>query len=495
MRLILSLVVLIVLPYASWASAEDWPMRGRSRDHNPVSLEQGAPLDWQIHSDEHKPRNIRWSVSTSGYAFGGPVVANGLVWSGGSNSNPLVPSVNGDRGVLACFRESDGKFLYQYTASRLAKYTNDWPMNGLSGSPLIERGRLWFITNRREVVCLDIAALQRGDGPAKELWKYDLVAEHGVVPASPQIHWHDTVGSVAIHNDLLFVPTGNGVAVDHPGATKIKAPQSPAIVCLRKDDGMLVWKDHSAGDTGYGGHHASPLVVETSGEVQVIHPQADGWVRSYAAECGKLVWQFDTNYKEGKWDWTSHERSKSVVTATPVFADGRVYFAQGRDHEFRKKFGRMFCIDPTRRGDISPELDDGQGRGKPNPNSGLIWEFTNQTGDPSARLEETNASAAVAAGLVIIPDASGKVHCLDAITGHRYWAHDLSAQVFGDPLIVDRKIYVGDDNGNVTVFKLSKTLELLATREMNQQIISPPVFANKTLYIQTMSTLHAIQER
>ena len=474
--------------------AADWPMGGRSQDRNPVSPEPNAPHNWQVKTKREEPRNIRWSTPHSGYAFGGPVVANGFVWVGASNvRNPLDPKIADDRGVLACFRESDGKFLYQYTIPRLENRNHDWPHNGLSGSPIVAGDRLWFITNRREVVCLDIEPLRTGTGSPREVWKCDLVADHKIVPVSPMIHTHNTIGSLAMHGDLLFVPTGNGVAVDHPGASKIKAPQAPSLICLHKDNGALVWKDSSAGERGYGGHHASPLVIEIGGTAQVIHPQADGWVRSLRAETGELLWKFDTNSKDGEWDWFSgKERHKSVVTATPVFLGGKVYFAKGREHEFSSEYGRLFCLDPTKRGDISPEIEDGQ-RGKPNVHSGLVWEFTTD-GNDRLRLQETSSSVAVADGLVILPDSSGLVHCFDAKTGRRFWTHELLGTVYGDPLIVDGKIYVGDDDGDVTVWKLSKEKELLAICNCGHSIIAPPVFANGTLFIETMETLYAIRK-
>ena len=198
--------------------AADWPMGGRHATRNPVSPETSAPTDWQVKTDEQEPRHIRWSTAVGTLAYGGPIVANGLVWVGTNNQAPFDPSITGDRGVLACFRESDGKFLYEYASPRLDRWTSDWPMQGLSGSPIAERDRLWFITNRHEVVCLDTGPLSRGEGRAKQLWKYDLVKQEGVFPNSPQIHGHNTLGSLAIYDDLLFVPTGNGVGVDHPGA-------------------------------------------------------------------------------------------------------------------------------------------------------------------------------------------------------------------------------------------------------------------------------------
>src|SRR5687767_1124624 len=156
-------------------SAADWPMGGRDATRNPASPETGAPTDWQIPTDDKRARNIRWSAAVGTRAIGGPVVANGLVWVGTNNEDPLDAAVKGDRGVLACFRESDGKFLYQYASPRLEldKMIADWPGSGSGGSPVAEADRVWFVTNRREVVCLDTKPLSEGRGPARVVWKYD----------------------------------------------------------------------------------------------------------------------------------------------------------------------------------------------------------------------------------------------------------------------------------------------------------------------------------
>jgi outer membrane protein assembly factor BamB len=483
----------VLLLFVAWTAADDWPMGGRSRDRNPVSPEKNAPIDWHVGDKESPQRNIRWVAKLPGFAFGGPVVANGLIWVGASNIEPIDPAIPDDRAVLACYRESDGTFLYQYTSPRLEKYTQDWSRNGLSGSPLVEGDRLWFITNRREVVCLDVGPLRRGDGLPTELWKYDLIAKQGVIPDSPMLHGHNTLGSLATHGELLFVPTGNGVAVDYPGANKVKAPKAPSLVCLRKDSGELVWKDSSAGDKGYGGHHVSPLVVEAGAKTQVIHPQADGWIRSYDVATGELLWRFDINHKDAIWDWTNDERNRHTVAATPVFAEGRVFVAAGRNVEFSDRYGRLFCIDPTKSGDISPELDDGEGSGKVNPNSGLVWDFEKEGAEDSQIMHQTLSSVAVSEGLVVAMDQRCFVHCFDSKTGKRNWCHNVGDnQSFGDPLVVDGKIYVTSDTHEVTILTLSKDLEVIAKHEMDDWCIAPPVFANGTLYIQTQSKLYAI---
>ncbi|MGL6073096.1 MAG: PQQ-binding-like beta-propeller repeat protein, partial [Fimbriiglobus sp.] len=433
-------------------------------------------------------KNIRWTANVGSRAIGGPVVANGLVWVGTNNESLLDPKITDDRGVYACFRESDGRFLGQYASPRLelGKMIADWPTSGTGGSPVVEGDRVWLVTNRREVVCLDSKPLSQGT-PARVVWKYDLIQELGVFPNSPMIPSPNNVGSPVIHQDWLYVPTGNGVDVDHPGAQRVRAPKAPSLVCFHKTTGKVVWKDNSPGLEGFGGHHASPLIFQHRGKALVVHPQADGWVRAFDAGTGALIWKFDINHKSAKWDWQKDGLAftKAVVVGNPVLADGRLYFAAGREPEFAGGPGRLFCIDPTKTGDVSPELEDG----KANPASALLWDF--QTEGKNTMLQ-TVSSVAVSAGLVIAPDRYGHVHCLDARTGKHHWSHDTKGGMMADPLIVDDKIYIGNDNGLLTILERATTRKVVQVHDFDRPIVASPSYANGTLFIQTEFKLYAI---
>jgi len=65
----------------------------------------------------------------------------------------------------------------------------------------------------------------------------------------------------------------------------------------------------------------------------------------------RLLWKFDCNPKQSDWD---HGDRNSII-ATPVIYDGRVCLATGRDPEEGEGQGDLWCIDPTRRGDVSAE--------------------------------------------------------------------------------------------------------------------------------------------
>ena len=69
------------------------------------------------------------------------------------------------------FRESDGEFLWQSTHEKLAAgRVNDWPYQGVCSSPLVEGKKLYYVSNRCELLCVDTEGFRDGtnNGPYKE---------------------------------------------------------------------------------------------------------------------------------------------------------------------------------------------------------------------------------------------------------------------------------------------------------------------------------------
>lgn len=505
--------------------AADWPQFGRDGTRNAVSSERHPPTDWDIGKPVNKDprqripgssRNIKWSAALGTNAFGDPVVANGLVWVG--TNNGYNAQDKRDASVLACFRESDGKLLYRYVSPRLPQNrVLDWEYRSMSCSPLIDGDRLWFVTNRAEVVCLDIGPLRRGEGDPKPIWNVDLIEKFGVFPRTASMGLAHSC-SIAGYRDLLYVITGNGI---DEAWKKVVKPEAPSLICFHRDTGEAVWQDKSPGGNILDGQWSSPAIIEVDGIAQCVAAQGDGWIRSFDALSGKPIWQFDMNRKEGRW---SLERSTRYgVLASPVFADNRIYIASGMQPELGERPGRLVCLDPTRHGDISSELAvDREGKAiphrriqavdpalgeksVPNPNSGLVWEFTHLA-DGKAFTDVMHGSLSnvvVHQGLVIAADSTGLVHCLDAKIGQRHWVFDGLASIYGSPLIVDDKVYVVDSDGDVMIFRISpdpdvalrrKSGELRPLREIsvNNYFYCSPVFANGTLYLTAHNELYAI---
>src|SRR5258707_8861629 len=153
----IALSVSLLLLLASDPGVGDWPMWGGTPDRNMVSPMKGIPTTWDVASK----KNVKWVGQLGSQSYGNPVVAGGQVYAGTNNELVRNPKEGGDRGVLMCFRESDGKFLWQHTNEKLpAGRANDSPYQGVCSSPMVEGDKVYYVTNRCEIVCLD----SHGDG-------------------------------------------------------------------------------------------------------------------------------------------------------------------------------------------------------------------------------------------------------------------------------------------------------------------------------------------
>jgi hypothetical protein len=248
----------------------------------------------------------------------------------------------------------------------------------------------------------------------------------------------------------------------------------------------------------------------------VIVAQGDGWIRSFEAATGRPIWEFDINFKESLYSNGGHS-TRNYVLATPVLYEGRVYVASGQQAEHGEGLGRLVCIDPSKTGDISSELAvDDRGnvlaqrrtqavdfekgeKAIPNSNSGLVWDFTSIVDGEEFvdTMHRTLSTVAIHDELVIAPDFSGLVHCLDARTGKKHWSYDMFAALWASPLIVGKHVYIADEDGELAVFRLAADaadVRPITEIAFDEPIYSSPIFANGVLYIATRQMLYAIAE-
>src|SRR5713101_6940648 len=388
----IALSISLLLLLASDPGVGDWPMWGGTPDRNMVSPMKGIPTTWDVATK----KNVKWMGQLGSQSYGNPVVAGGQVYAGTNNELLRNPKEGGDRGVLMCFRESDGKFLWQHTNEKLpAGRANDWPYQGVCSSPMVEGDLLYYVNNRCELVCLDT------------------------------------------HGD-------------------------------RKGGAKVVWEDNSVGEKILHGQWASPTVAKIGGVVQVIHPQGDGWLRSYEALTGKKLWEFDTNPKDSVWPKTRNE-----TISTPVVFGDVVYQANGQDPEHGEGVGHLYAIDGTKRGDITK--------------TGQLWHYD--------KIRRSISTGAVYNGLLFYADFSGFLHCLDAKTGKPYWTHDMLAAIWGSPMVIDGKVYLGDEDGDVVVMQAAKEKKLIAEMNMGSSVYSTPVPANGALFIVNRNQIFALANK
>jgi outer membrane protein assembly factor BamB len=456
----------VVRMSASDPGTGDWPMWGGSPDRNMVSNMKGLPTDWDVKTK----KNVKWVAALGSQSYGNPIVAGGMVFVGTNNEGLRDPNQAGDRGVLMAFRESDGEFLWQHTHAKLESgRANDWPFQGVASSPLVEGERLYYVSNRGVLWCLDIKGFTDGenDGPltnekltgakdADAIWSFDMMEEVGTYP-------HNLANSSpVILGDLIYISTSNGQDESH---VNIPSPKAPAIIAVSKTSGKLVWEDNSVEDRILHGQWSTPAVGRIGGVDQVISGQGDGWVRGYEALSGKKLWEFDTNPKASVWP-----RTRNEIIATPVIYQDLVYIANGQDPEHGEGVGHFYAIDGTKRGDITE--------------SGRVFHFD--------KIRRSISTAAIADGLIYIPDFSGFFHCLDAKTGQEYWVHDLTSAIWGSAIVADGKVYLGNEDGDIVIVQAGKEKKVLATITMGSAVYGTPVPAHNTLFIMNRNQLYAL---
>jgi outer membrane protein assembly factor BamB len=434
-------------------SGGDWPMWGGTPDRNMVSSMQGIPASWDIQSR----KNVKWVAKLGSQTYGNPVVAGGQVYIGTNNELALNPKEGGDRGVLMCFRESDGRFLWQQTSEKLADSNKDWPETGICSTPLVEGDRVYYVTNRCELVCLD--AHGDGKGNARAIWKLDMIKDLGVSPHNK------AASSPASYGGLLFTGTSNGRDANN---TRVPAPKAPAMIAVDEKTGKLVWQVNDPGDRILDGQWSSPAVGSIGGVVQVVIGEGDGWVRGYEALTGRKLWEFDTNPRDSVWPKTRNE-----IVSTPVIWQNKVFIANGQDPESGQGPGHLYAIDATRRGDITQ--------------SGRLWHYD--------KIKRSISTGAIANGLLFYADFTGYLHCLDVATGQPYWTHDTLSAVWGSPMVVGGRVYLGDEDGDVLVMEAGKQEKPIATNGMGSNVYSTPVPANGVLFLANRNQLFAIAQK
>jgi outer membrane protein assembly factor BamB len=639
--LVLSALILLALASPPSLGADDpsqptgdWPQWGGDSQRNNAPQGSGIPHQWNPGQFSGNPvgwkpetaENIKWVANLGSQTYGNAVVADNRVFVGTNNSAGWLARYprRVDLGCLLAFDNRNGDFLWQDSSEKLRTgRVHDWPLQGICCAPLVEGNRLWYVTSRGEVKCLDTEGFydHEDDGVAAgwgrmfDLMKnqdrsldqvepavknldagqlddtlrkafassgVDLPPEVAVTAQVPGKKWRVSASlagtnrelelrlagpklsgfkqimvadkkeadaiwvfdmmkelgisqhnmcscSVTAAGDVLFVNTSNGVDESH---ILLPSPTAPSFIAMDKNTGEVLWTDNSPGTNILHGQWSSPAYGVLGGVPQVIFAGGDGWTYSFdPAGDGngnsKLLWKFDCNPKQSKWELGGRGTRNNLI-ATPVIYDGLVYMAVGQDPEHAEGNGHLWCIDPTRRGDVSPtlafHLDDLENPIAPrriqaidpkkgevardNPNSAVVWHYDKQdnNGDGEIDWEEemhrSCGTVAIKGDLLYISDFSGLFHCLDAKTGKVHWTHDMLAAAWGSPLIVDGKVYIGDEDGDVTIFKLSSKKEILSRDEsgdlgpinMGNSVYSTPIISDNVLYITNKTHLFAIAE-
>lgn len=471
----------------------DVAMFGGSPARNLVNLVEKNIIDDFAVRPAGKEKNVKWNAKLGSRAYGGPVIAGGRIFVGTNNESPRDPAIKGDKGILMCFRESDGKFLWQIVHDKLDSDDMDYHKEGVASTPCVEGDRLYYVSNRCELVCADVAGDEK-TGKGKIIWSLDMIKELDVFPCQL------ANSSPVVVGDFVYALTGNGVVA---GTGKLPKPKAPGLVAADKKTGKVVWSCNLPGDQVIRGQWSNPTAATVNGKAQILFAGGDGYMYGLDAKTGELLWKFDCNPKKSKPYRPGGGGEKCFIIATPVVHDNKCYVAVGQEPEDGAGVGHLWCIDIAKKPtnpekDLSPKDDNFDPKAAVNKESGLVWHYGGPV-LPKPKDDEreyvfgrTMATVAIHDGIVYAAELAGYLHAVDASSGKKLSEFDFQEGTWCSAYYVDGKVFIGTDSGDLYIFKAGSKLTAPRKIPFGPPIKVPPVAANGVLYVNTGTNLYAI---
>ena len=238
--------------------------------------------------------------------------------------------------------------------------------------------------------------------------------------------------SPVVFENLIFVSTSNGQDESH---VNVPSPKAPSIIAVEQDD-------RQAGVGRQPGRRedpARPVVVaggrrRSATRCRSRSARATAGCAATRRKTGKKLWEFDLNPKDSVWPKTRNE-----VISTPVIHENVVYIANGQDPEHGEGVGHLYAIDAdqARRHHAGAE---GQGEEPKAADLALRQ-------DPPLDLDRRASTTASSSTRT----SAASCTRVDIKTGKPFWTHDMFAAIWGSPIVIDGKVYLGDEDGDVTI--------------------------------------------
>ena len=375
--------------------------------------------------------NVTWKTRIPGEGLSSPVISGDQIW--------MTTALEEGRSLRAvCVHRESGQIVHDVAVFHPDEAGPRHPKNSFaSPTPVLEGRYVYVHFGSKGTACLSV------DG--KVVWKesaLDYVLPHGGA-SSP----------VLFENLLILTCDGT---------------DNQFLVALDKSNGDVVWKsrrqhlgdahskDKSEPASRQGFRlmsYSTPLVIQVNGVPQLVSTAADH-VAAYHARTGKEIW------------WYGYDGFSEA--ARPVYAHGLV-FVTGVEKVSHPMF---YAIRPNTRGRITTaQLAWKLSRGVPHVPSPLI------VGDELYLFNDRGISI-----------------CLDARTGRELWKERIGGNYSASPIYADGRIYISSEEGKTSVLAPGKEFKLLATSQLEGQILASPAVAGRALFLRTATHLYRIAE-
>jgi outer membrane protein assembly factor BamB len=246
---------------------------------------------------------------------------------------------------------------------------------------------------------------------------------------------------------------GSGVVV-HDGRVYLQFDhqQEGFVVALNAVDGKEIWRSPRMENSSW----STPLIVEHQGARQLV-VTADTKVKAYDVDTGKVVWEvagLGTN-----------------PIPQPVQFKDTVLVMSG----YRNP--RLMAVRLGRTGDLTGT-------------DAIVWETTRGT--------SYTASPALHDGRLYVIADNGMLNVFDAATGEPHYLQTRLPKPYNfkaSPLVVNDRVYLATEEGDVVVVKAGDEFEVLATNTLtDQSFIASPIAVGNVLFLRSRTHLFRIAE-
>ncbi len=217
--------------------------------------------------------------------------------------------------------------------------------------------------------------------------------------------------------------------------------EKAAIVAFDTETGKEVWRTKRT----MGASWCSPLIIETAKGPQIV-----------LVSCGGVA-AYDL--KDGHELWIVNGKCSDIVPS-PSFSKGLLIVTLGTS-------GTM-AIRPDGTGDVTK--------------THVVWKNAEVT-------SEVASPVAYGDGVFL---ASGSAICLNVSDGKKAAERELDGQIYASPIVAGGKLYIINRDGEVTILKADKTMEVLGKTVFGEPVDASPAVSNSCIFVRTLKRLICI---
>jgi outer membrane protein assembly factor BamB len=376
---------------------------------------------------------VLWKVALPGAGVSSPIVSKGKLFIQSASSD-------GRQRLMICLDAATGKTLWTKTIPGSKARTH--ALNSLASStPAADGDHVFALFWDGATI-----ALIAFDYDGTKRWQQDLgpfQSEHGA-GASPVVF----DGRVYVNFDQDRVNANTGEEL--PGSD-----HGTALLAFDAATGKPLWR---AERTGYRACYSAPMLRPTADGGKEIVAANMVAVTGYNPVTGSVNWNWD-------WQWPDGAEKLRTV-ATPVMWKDLIYVQGGNG-------GGNSAIVALR---IGP----------PGTPPKVVWEKR------KGSFNYVPCMLVVGDLLFTIHDKTGIAGCFEAATGKEVWTQRLSGEFRSSPVLIDGRVYLPGDRGDVYVFPAIPRYQLLARNGLGESVTASSAVADGRLFIRGKEHLFCI---